>query len=423
MYKLVTAVLFRKHKPKGFEEIDVGNTSINTLFNSFVTGYLVLEHSVLTGELFLTLETMRSMNLGVVTYDTTINQWLSLNGNKVLPHILKEPSFDFSEVRYADAYQAGFKSKAVHPSSTVEGYPLSSLTALYLKKDMVDGDILKNNSIFSVNGYLHSHTPYLDGVKVLDGTRSVLHSNFGHVGVLSFQGVGGVELINLTVDKINKTKDDIKLYEECYINIGQSLETKTILISVAGMLIHAKDVLNVFDATNGMVALSLSKINLIDRIQRAVNFIEFKSLIISERDYRVNPIDIEYIQSDAFIKELLTMTQTFIIVVNKPHLAVKDEPVLYGNILGRYFSPNFSYKPMIDEFGRLVPYFYQGRDKHPFMKSKHVFTTPKEYCEREFNIRDTSKWRFRKLSAHESTTYTTKPMHCSWLTLQFLVPS
>lgn len=423
MYSLVTAVLLERNKPKGFEEVNVGGMSIKTLFANYSVGYLVLTNKDLPGEQFLGLDVMRGLNLGLATYDTTVNQWLTLNGKKLLPHSLKEPLFNFSRVNYADAYQAGFKRLAVHPRSTIGGYPLSALTDLYLYKDMVDGDILNKNTIFTVNGYLHTHTRHRQGVKVSDATRSILHSGCDHVGVLSFQQVGGVKLVNFGLDMIHSTKDDIKLYEECYLNLGQSLENKTVLLSIAGQLIYSNDVYRVFDAETGKIALSLAKINFIDRIQEAVKFMEFPDLMLGDRDYRVSPIDIEYILSNPFILSVLRMSQTFAIIIDHEFMGVIKEPVNYGSVYGRYYSPEFGYKPMIDEFGRFVPYFYQGVHKHPFMKNKYIFSTPFEYTERKFNIRDTGKWRYRPITASESTTFVTRPMECRWLTLQFASPA
>lgn len=423
MYSLVTAVLFARQKPKGFEEVNVSAMSIKALYDKYSVGYLVLTNNHLSGEQFLSLDVMRGLNLGLATFDTTVSQWLTLNGNKLLPHVLTEPTFNFSRVNYADGYQAGFKKLAVHPRSTIEGYPLSSLTDLYVRKDAVDGSLLNNNSVFTVNGYLHTHSHYKDGVKISDGVRSMLHAKSDHFGVLSFQEIGGVKLINLTQDMIKRTKDDIKLYEECYLDLGVDLTDKSVLVSVAGQLIHNREAYRVFDPATGKVALNLAKVNFIDRIQMAVKFIEIPELMLVDRDYRVTPIDIDYITSDPFILATLRMSQTFVMVVDRKFMGIVREPVNYGSVYGRYFSPEFKYKPMIDEYGRFVPYFYQGVHKHPFMVNKHIFSTPKEYVERTFNIRNTAKWRFRPITAYESTPYVTRPMGCEWLTLQFISPA
>lgn len=425
MYSLVTAVLFERQKPKGFEEVNVSAMSIKTLYDKYAMGYLVLLNPALgVGvELFLDLKKMREMNLGLATFDTTVGQWLTLNGNKLLPHTKVEPQFNFSRVNYADGYQAGFKKLAVHPRSTIEGYPLSALTDLYVYKDIVDVDILHHNSVFAINGYLHTHSKFRQGVKISDGSRSMMHAKSDHIGVLSFQQVGGVKLINLNQDMIKPTANDITLYEECYLDLGIDLSNKSVLISVAGQLIHARDAYRIFDAENGKVILNLSKINFIDRIQRAVKFIEIPELMLVERDYRVAPIDIAYLLSNAFILSALKMSQTFVMVVDQQYMGMSREPVLYGSVYGRYYSPTFNYKPMVDEFGRFVPYFYQGAHKHPFMNTKHIFSTPKEYVERTFNIRDTAKWRFKPVTVNESTPYVTRPMGCQWLTLQFISPA
>lgn len=137
MYNLVTAVLIAKDKPKGFVEVDVSGMTIATLYAKYKAGYLVLTNTQLTGEMFLTLSAMKGLYLQVPNFQTTISQWLTLNGNRVIPNTLSnEPTFDFNMVHYTDVHQAGYVKQAIHPDSTISGYPVSSLTDLYISKEI-----------------------------------------------------------------------------------------------------------------------------------------------------------------------------------------------------------------------------------------------------------------------------------------------
>lgn len=423
MYSLISAVLLKRVKPKGFEEVAVGNMSIDTLYKDYVQGYLVLSNNSLPGELFLDLTTMRGLSLGLSSYQSTVNQWLVTVGNKLLPHTKVEPTFNIDRVRYADAYQSGFTAEAVHPNSTIEGYPLSSLTDLYLKKNTVDTTITSKRAVYTVNGYLHTHTAFREGVKISDGSRSIQHSKCNHLGVLSFNEIGDIDLVNITTDMIKRSASDISYYEECYLDLGVDLTNKTVLISFAGQLLYSRDAVKVFDAEHGKVMVSLSRINLIDRIQRAVKFLEFPEILLTYENYLSNPLDTEVILSDAFILAALRMSQTFAIIVDRQYLGVDKEPVMYGSVLGRYHSHEYKYLPMLDEYGRFVPYFYQGNSAHPYLYTKHIFSIPHEFTERTFNIRDTAPWRYRPVVAEEVTPLVTRPMHCRWLKLDFINPA
>ena len=423
MYSLVTAVLFATKKPTGFNEVGVGDLSISNLYKTYSDGYLVLSNTDLPGELFLPLKVMKETNLNLTSFDTTVKQWLSINGSRILPTIKTEPEYEFGVMRYADAYQAGFKKQAVHPTSTISGYPLSSLHDLYLTKDMVDSTLLAESVVFSINGYLHLHSEFKEGVKVTDATKSILHSKMNQVGVLSFVNVGGVDLKSFKDIKILKTHSDISYYQECYLDLGIDLKDKSLMFSIAGHLIYSRDAIRIVDENLGKVVLNLSRINFIDRIQLAAHYLEFSELMLADRDYRVNPISIEYLLSDAFILSVLRMSQSFAIVVDRPYMAVRKAPTLYGSIYGRYYDTKYAYRPMIDEFGRFTPYFYQGVSKHPFMNEKHAFITPIEYVERKVNIRDTAPWRYRPITVAESTPYLSRAMRNQWLTLEFIKPA
>ena len=231
MYYLETAVLMAKVKPDGLNEVDISNFSLKELLENYKTGYLVLTNDYLTGEVFLTLEAIRTTDLGMGTFDITITNWLKNNGVKTLPHSLKEPVYKFTKLNYADAAQSGYSRLAVHPYSTIEGYPLSSLTDLYVRKDGVDSTILNNNSLFVVNGYLHTHDIFKEGVKITDATKSMVYAKKNHLGVISFNNCGGVKHFTLKPEMIHRSSDDIGLYQELVLELGVSLKGKGAFLS------------------------------------------------------------------------------------------------------------------------------------------------------------------------------------------------
>lgn len=423
MYNLVTAVLIAKDKPKGFVEVDVSGMTIATLYAKYKAGYLVLTNTQLTGEMFLTLSAMKGLYLQVPNFQTTISQWLTLNGNRVIPNTLSnEPTFDFNMVHYTDVHQAGYVKQAIHPDSTISGYPVSSLTDLYISKDGVSSDILTASALFTINGYLHTHSAFNQGVKVSDGTRSILRSKSNQVGVLSFREAGGISLVNIQQGMIFKSRSDLKLYEELVINLDQDLTGKVVILSIAGQMLTLNNGFSVIDQQTGRIVLNLSRINLIDRIQEAIKWMEFPDIEASLRDWdqQSHPISVDYITSDAFILSLMRMSQTFVGLVKADYLGISKEPLNYGGLIGRLNSCSYSSRPMVDEFGRFTPYFYGGKQEHPLMPTQYVFNIPSAFSERTFNIRDRGPWKNNGTSFEAGEVSGGRVMDNSWLNMEFI---
>lgn len=423
MYNLVTAVLMAKVRPQGLTEVDVKNFTLNVVLSEYKTGYLVLTNTYLPGELYLTLETLRSTNLGLANFNISITDWLKQNGEKLLPHITVEPEYEFSKLNYVDLHQGGFEKLAVHPYSTIPNYPVSSLTDLYIKKDTIDPIVLANNIVTVINGYLHTHSPYKRGVKVVDGCKTMMYSKRGQSGVISFNDAGGVKLVNISMDMLHKSAELVSYYQEVVIELGQSLVGKGLLLSVAGQLIYSNDVYKIIDPVNGIVVVNLARLNFIDRIQEALKVLEMPEMLMLTNGDNIDQVQISTITSDPFILAVLRMSQTFFMVTEQPQHTVSKTPVHYQGVYGRYFSEKYTYNLMVDAFGRIVHYFYYGNQPHPFMNDKHVYQIPIEGVEKTQNIRNRHKWRYRGLTYNESITNHTLAMSIDWLNIQFIKPA
>ena len=422
MYKLITAVLMTKEKPTGLVEVDVANYTLTDVLNNYKLGYLVLENDHLVDELFLDINKLRTTPLGLATYDITITNWLIQNGNALLPHTTVEPDYAINKINYTDAHQGGFERKAVHPYSTISGYPVSSLTDLYLQKASIDSKLLSESVVAVVNGYLHIHDKFKEGIKIKDGCKSIMYAKSNHVGILSFQELGGCKLVKLDPRTTYRGKDNLPYYHEMLVNLGMDLTNKSVLLSIAGNFIYTNDIYKVIDAKNGIAIINLSRLNLAEKIQQTVKYVSMpESLQYIEQD-RLATIDRDIVKSDAFILDLLRMSQTFAIVVDYPHIVNERKPVFYNGTYGIYYSEKHKYRPMIDAYGRIVPYFYYGNQKLPRFPDKHVYQIPLEYVEKSQNVQGRHPNSTDRYIYKETITEHTEPMRCDWLNLSFIKP-
>lgn len=422
MYKLISAVLMAKVKPKGLVEVDISGFTLKSVLENYKLGYLVLENNHLPDELFLDINTLKKTNLGISNYDITIIDWLEINGDKLLPHTLVEPEFEFSKINYGDGYQSGFNRTAVHPYSTIDNYPISSKTALYIDKDGVSADQLNDNVVCVINGYLHNHNKFRQGVKILDGCKTIMYSKKNHLGLLSFKDAGGVKNYALGMEMIHKGPAGLPYIKEVILELGVDLTDKTVFLSIAGNFIYSNEVYRIIDGVNGIISLNLSRLNFIDRIQQTIKTIEMPEILLRAENDRLYNLSKETIQSDPFILDVLRMSQTFVIVANQPNCVIDKKPLNYNGNYGVYFSGRFDFNPVVDAYGRIVPYFHYGNQKHPFMKDKHIYQIPLEFAEKTQNVRNRHPYLHDPLTFDESVTEHTDPMPCNWLNLNFIKP-
>lgn len=423
MYKLVTAILLAKDKPKGLLEVDVSNFTLKDVLNNYKLGYLVLENSHLVDELFLDIVKMRKISLGTSDYTITITEWLQTNGDKLLPHSITEPDYEFSRLNYTDGYQGGFDRTAIHPYSTISDYPISSKTSLYLSKSSIDATILSENSLVVINGYLHTHVKHKQGIRVVDGCRSMMYAKAGHLGVISFQNAGGVKLVSLSPEMIHKGSANLPYYHEIVLELGIDLTDKGVMLSLAGNFIYSNDIYKVIDPKNGVIVVNLSRLNLVDRIQQTIKVIEMPDLLTRITGDRLDNISVDVIKSDPFILDLIRLSQTFVIVTNQPYQTVDKKPFSYNGNYGRYFNASYKHNIMVDSFGRIVPYFYYGNQRHPFLPDKHFYQIPLEFAEKTQNIKTRNHNSTEQYTYSESITDHTHPMDCSWLDIQYIKPA
>jgi len=221
---------------------------------------------------------------------------------------------------------------------------------------------------------------------------------------------------------IHKGPSNLAYFHEIVLELGVDLTNKSVFMSVAGNFIYSNDIYRIIDPANGVIVLNLSRLNFIDRIQRAIKCIEMPEILLRSENDRLYNLSKETIKSDAFILDVLRMSQTFVIVADQPNYTIKKTPVNYNGNYGVYFDNKYGYDIMVDSYGRIVPYFYYGNQKHPFMKDKHIFQIPLEFAEKTQNVRNRHPYKNDPLTFNETVTEHSGPMQCSWLNIDFIKP-
>lgn len=385
MYTLVTAVLKERNTNLPWSEVDISRLTVSQFQNKFVSGYVVMTNNSLPGEHFVDYMTFLKGNLPQPLVDITFSQWLSLIGNRVLPTI-KEPEFLYGEAWYSDAIKAGWKIRRAHPvSPSNDNYTQADLIDGLLVKPSVSMDIFGDYILTTQNGLLHFCYPTPQGLKVKDLTKSFYSSNKENVGVMSFTDIGKVTQIPMTIANIIPVDPEDNMMREFHVDCDMDLTGKTVWISIGGYL-HT-DVEDVFIANRetGLVGVNLKKVDIARRVAHSSTLIDLSSLGVFEKDWSPTLFNLKDLKTRAVMQRYLTLSQSFVIIIDTQNIAIEKEELEYTGVVGVYKCPRRRSYAIFNQHG-LFQYYAPAKidnDKMAVLIPSDVFS---------YNDYDTTDW-------------------------------
>lgn len=357
MYSLVKSLARTRGRTGSWSEVDLSAMDVFQLWTDYSRIYLILTNPFITGEVSLDLNEVRS-RITLVRPGTTLTQWLAGLGNESLPTSTTIPKVNPKFVQYRDAVQAGYSMTPVHRTIAPGNDVLPSDAAdLLLTKAGLDYKEFYDNMLVDVNGLLHYSDYNSDGVHVYGAGDTGRISNDNHVGLLNFKALGGVKAIPVTESMITAGGTDPALYINAIISTTESFVGKTVMFSFMGFLLpmdrafkRIGDSAFSFELRNQVVA---------DWYFEARKLIDLSSLEqhLTYKNGNYNQIGLDEFTSDAAIKAMLTLSQTFLIVINNEDVYVDREQLGVSLTPDRYFTRTRPIWPVIFGKGRIFDYW------------------------------------------------------------------
>lgn len=355
-YQFAGATLLRHGIDSIWETVDISSMDCNAIFSTFRQGSVELSHTATTDHSWISLAELRR-SIPLYIGQKTLNQFLVELGNESLPTQPVAPNYRSYHARYADVYEAGYTVRAFdhnrHPDMDL---PLDDKRDLLLSKEGVDFQTLWPYCMVTVNGHLHRVAGSSYGLVVLDGARSMQIGQRTQIGLISFQDVGVLDYIPITPDMIYKTHEDQKYVEFINIHVPKSMEGKTPFLVIGGYL-HLLD--NIYKVVGDqMLRVHFKHLMWPERFFESRHAIDLKGLnldVIAEDPRRVS---VEELHSDSVLKAYLTLSQSFIVLIDSEQLYVKRHGIENTGIPGRYIVPEAAYKqlPLQGAYGRMLEY-------------------------------------------------------------------
>lgn len=334
-YTLVKTMGRRFNEPAIIDSIDAGDVSLLALSQMYYDIYFIITVKNLEGHRVLY---FNDLPVSVQTGTQSINQYFTSIGNKTIKELSVEvPIHIRGEVYAWDVHSWGFN----YDSIQLGAHKLANLVEedkpdLHLyKKDTDDHTFYGKHSLVSINGLIHYHDYSKSGWVILDGNKTRLKNpNKTHMSILDFTQVGEVKVKRITETMVRPSKPGIPLSESVYIDAGESLAGKTVGIVIMGYL-HLLD--HTYKRiSDKMIKVNINNIRLETLYYKAKDIIDLSTLSLTDfGNDRVLGFEFYH---DTVIREMLTLPQSFLVIIDNPNIAVLEEPVGHIGIPGRYES-------------------------------------------------------------------------------------
>lgn len=354
MYQLTSAIAKPLNGNGHWISVDIGDVAINVLFSTYSRIWAILTNSFLTAPVALDLAQIRSQVGGE---SITFSQFLTANGNATLPTTNQIPAIKPRYAKYVDAFQAGYTVQPIHATAAPDAQlPAADLTWLYMTRPDTDYSTFYKSCLVNVNGYFHATDAGPNGVYVKDGMTTARISRENQLGILSFANLGSLSFVPITADMVYKQNDRENYKDRAYVDIGQDVSDKTVMLVLGGYL-HVLDRKTFYRVGASMFAIDFGNLPFLDRYFESKKYIDLSSLPLSSTPRNDGQISTTEFFSDANILAYLTLSQSFFVILDNAdifaELSALPKTVL-PNVYTSYEKPIW---PVILSSGRLANYW------------------------------------------------------------------
>ncbi|WP_144106740.1 hypothetical protein [Paraburkholderia sp. BCC1886] len=355
MYTLVSAIGKSLTGSQQWSAIDLGDMTFLTISQSYSKVYAVLTNPFVTGEVSLDLNDI----LSTITDQTqTFNAYLTALANTALPTSTTIPTLESKYARYQDGVRAGY---TIQPISDTASLSSPAVTAtkpdLLLTKDGISYETFFESCMVSVNGFFHLlETDNETGIWVINGMKSAVQCGKNKLGIVSFEDLGALTYIPITSSMLYKQTSEQSYCNHAYLNVGQDLTDKTVMLVIGGYL-HVLDTKTFRLVGSQSIMIDFNNYPLFERYVESKKFIDLSSLPLTPNPNNPEAFTVSEMLSDATIEALLTLSQSFIVLLDNTEIFTNQVPVQtapWPNAYVSYVKPDY---PLVLGYGKVSEYW------------------------------------------------------------------
>ena len=359
MYTLVSAIGLPKRFGAQWESVDIGHVLVATLFQTYRDLIFTVTRDGET--LYVPIEQFRA---DFSNYQNTAQVMFSNFTGLSLQTVEHLPTSSVRYIEYSDGVRCGYKAFRVRRGEIYpETFPISELHDLEITRPgySTDLSLLHTHCLISINGFYHMTDRENSRAFIVDGGRSVRQRQLNHFGITSFLNIGKLDKFPILEDYISKPLDTLK--DRVKLTFPQDIEGKSVFLVLGGYLLFPEE--GVFWQTGeNHFELDFKRLPYLDRLLESRHYIDHGPLGLTPLDTNPGAIHVDEAWSDRILLNYLTLSQSFLVVLDAPSYFVNRKALRAFNtpgVFGAYQDPSY---PLMVSNGRCVEYWKVHEDGH-----------------------------------------------------------
>lgn len=356
MYQLVRARHRTKRQSGRWVEADLSQAQVATLATVYGDVMLYVRYPGLDGVKAVRFDNTYDLRQSIAP-TVTVQEWLTSIGNTTLPWEPTLPNETIRLVEYAQAWHTGYEIQPRAREGDVQSnQSVHEMDDLILTHSKFDNEYIDSHCLFTVNGFVHLSDWGTDGVRIINGNKTIRKSNDNQIGVLSFENIGKIRKVPFTPEMLAKQNEDSSYYRATYVTLPEDidLEGKSVLLVLGGYLQVLGD--TYFQSGTRTWRVELGNILFLERYLESVQSMDMTSLGLKDDPDNRTLFSVAEMRGDEAMYNYLLLEQSFMVIVDAPHLFHEFEPIESLQLPGRYVNRTGAQLPLVGAYGRCLDY-------------------------------------------------------------------
>jgi hypothetical protein len=361
MYTYIKSLALSRSIGSQWNEPDLSNILVFDIFTNYSKVFLTLTNPVLSTEVYVDLDVLKEE---FSSYSGTLTALLILLDNRTIPAVPTIPNSNIKFARYSDATRSKYKINITKIGTVVpSNYPKDELNDLVVVRPKYDTDmsLLHTHCLVSVNGYYHMTDT--DGVSafVYDGGSTMHKSKMNHMGIFSFLDIGAINKVKILPSDITPQSITSTLKEKIYFSVNANIEDKSVILILGGYLVFPGTAF--YRTGDTTFVLDLNKLPYVERIFESSLYLDMSGLMLTEQALNPDAINMDELWSDNVIKRYMTLSQSYLAVVDTPNLLTNHIQLRHSELPGIFSCYQDPKYPLMVNYGKSAEYWKTYEDK------------------------------------------------------------
>lgn len=361
MYKYESALALGRTIGAQWHTVDLENILVYDIFNNYTQVFLTLSNIYLDAPVYVNMNTLRAR---YSSYNGMLKQLLIDLGSETLSTVESLPNATVRYAKYSDAFYSGYKVDTTKIGvGNTNAYTPSELVDLKITRPGTDTDmsLIHDYCLVTVNGYIHRTDS--DGINtyVYEGRKSLARCRENQAGILSFLDIGKLKQVPIAAENIYAQDTDSDLKTRTYFWVNEDLTNKSVALVLGGYLIFPEE--NIFWQTSERTfAINFNAMPLIERIFESNMYLDFTFLDLDRFDNIPDLMSVPELLSDETLKKYMTMSQSFLVVIDAPYVFHSKTHIRNCNLPGMFTAFENPTYPLFVNYGKIAEYWKTHED-------------------------------------------------------------